>query len=166
MGWDYMYTNGIKVNAKEMLDKAFSKSTRVLKSCMRGSVYYAAIELEENGEKQTTAYVVLTRQNKDGFGTKFMSETVGPVESNCPLSILNLLTPIDSKYANEWRKRCRENASKPKLGKLPIGTRIQMKDGTILICEAPSHQFKTKWWRKEGELKYIPKRYIGEFTLL
>jgi hypothetical protein len=36
-----------------------------------------------------------------------MDETCGPYEKKCPLSILNLLTPTDNEWANEWRKQCR-----------------------------------------------------------
>lgn len=36
-----------------------------------------------------------------------MDETVGPRIDNCPEHILDLLTPTDQEWANEWRQRCR-----------------------------------------------------------
>lgn len=57
--------------------------------------------------------------------TKMVSEDMGPYEKDCPLRILDKLTPLDemegwnNSYAAEWREACRENAalkaSQPKL---------------------------------------------------
>ena len=53
------------------------------------------------------------------FGYKDMSEDMGPCEAECPVAILDLLTPTDREYALNWRRRCREfaatRAAKPKL---------------------------------------------------
>ena len=38
-----------------------------------------------------------------------MGESSGPCEDHCPASILSLLSPTDSEYANNWRERCRKN---------------------------------------------------------
>ena len=37
---------------------------------------------------------------------------MGPCERECPVSILNLLSARDDKWAIEWRAACRENAAK------------------------------------------------------
>ena len=102
---------------------------RVLKSAMVGSVYYAAVTTEVAGQPtKVFAVVFLTcgRTKHDGciWGYKDMDETMGPCESKCPASILALLTPTDSKYANEWRERCRKNiaeaADRRKNGPKPL----------------------------------------------
>jgi hypothetical protein len=36
---------------------------------------------------------------------------MGPRECDCPNSILDLLSPTDHQYAQEWRARCRHNAA-------------------------------------------------------
>lgn len=41
------------------------------------------------------------------FGIKDMDETVGPCECECPARILDLLTPTEYDYANQWRANCR-----------------------------------------------------------
>ena len=89
-------------------------SHRVLKSAMVGSTYYAAVTTERKGEPtKVWAAVFLTcgRTRHDGtiWGYKDMDETVGPCEDKCPASILALLTPTDSDWANQWRERCRKN---------------------------------------------------------
>ena len=87
---------------------------RVLKSAMVGSTYYGAVATDKPGQPTIVwAAVFLTcgKVKHDGciWGYKDMDETVGPCESKCPASILALLTPTDSKWANEWRERCRKN---------------------------------------------------------
>ena len=87
-------------------------SGEVLKSTMVGSTYYAAVR---NNKGEVWAAVFLTCGKwKDGtvWGYKDMDETMGPNEDKCPASILALLTPTDSQWANEWRERCRQNIAK------------------------------------------------------
>ena len=49
------------------------------------------------------------------FSYKDMSEDMGPLYSDCPESILNLLTPTDNKRALAWRQKCRQRLNKPPL---------------------------------------------------
>lgn len=104
-------------------------SFKVLKSAMVGSTYYGAVRIEKPGqEPKVTAAVFLTcgrtKHDHTIWGYKDMDETVGPCESKCPASILALLTPTDSKWANEWRERCRKNiaeaAERRKNGPKPL----------------------------------------------
>lgn len=104
-------------------------TNKVLKSAMVGSVYYAAVQTDKPGrESSVWAAVFLTcgMVKHDGciWGYKDMDETVGPCESKCPASILALLTPTDSQWANEWRERCRKNiaeaAERRKNGPRPL----------------------------------------------
>ena len=90
---------------------------RVLASALvRLRTFYAAVEQidKATGERQVWAAVILVDPRKDSFGWKDMDETCGPCEAECPAKILDLLTPTDSDYANEWRARCRENLERSK----------------------------------------------------
>lgn len=120
MGWSFHY--GVPASPKDELDKLLTWTSengnqhRVLKSAFVGSTYYAAVETAvAGGGRSVWAAVCLTKtdRRKDEWGHKDMSEDMGPVESKCPMSILKLLTPTKSDYANEWRKRCVAHASKP-----------------------------------------------------
>jgi hypothetical protein len=56
-----------------------------------------------------------------------MDETMGPVESRCPERILDLLTPTDSEYANEWRARCRAfHAASKARPKIKVGMKLEL----------------------------------------
>lgn len=154
MGWTSYHapatyntkTNRYVVDRKAECDKLFNCDMiknrgkyEVLKSRMVGSTYYAAVKMtryatETEPEKtQVIAAIVLTSvSNKDyfNFSYKDMDETVGPYNYDCPKSILDLLTPTDSEWANNWRKQCYENIAAKKnhdgLNKLPIGSVIEV----------------------------------------
>lgn len=133
MGWTHCF-DGIRkpngeIDRRRECDKIFTWVSRderwnvrcgcrVLKSAMVGSVYYAAVERYNNytGFRDVGAAVCLTcgRTRWDGtaWGYKDMDETMGPYYYDCPVSILNLLSPTDNQTANEWREECRRHAAK------------------------------------------------------
>lgn len=132
MGWTHCFDclrkpNG-EIDRRRECDRLFTweerderwnvtRGVRVVNSAMVGSVYYAAVEIRRpaKGIRKVGAVVCLTcgRTRHDGtaWGYKDMDETMGPCEDKCPVSILDLLTPTDSQWANEWRDRCRKNAA-------------------------------------------------------
>lgn len=196
MGWTSYhathYKNG-KVDRKAECDAYFMEGSsagfcRVVKSAVVGTVYYAAVEnLKRYGKKQPDgtqpiedipeaerfvwAAVFLTSvDNKDyhNFSYKDMSEDMGPCECRCPESVLKLLSPTDSQWANEWRERCRENAKREKspdaLHNLPVGAviRCRLHDGseTEFMKHPPAYQFKRPFWYNRENGTYIPSKRI------
>lgn len=79
--------------------------------------YYAAVEqVRPDTHRKVLAVVCLVRYNpRDAegyiFGYKDMTEHMGPCEAECPVAILDLLTPTDAEYAVTWRERCRAAVS-------------------------------------------------------
>lgn len=128
MGWLFMPFTAMAghASAKSYLDAQFTydqaheDGTRqgleiLASSCPGNRVYYAAAQLTTNGVPgDVFAIICLIRWNPrsaDGhqFGYKSMDESAGPCEAQCPARILDLLTPTDREYANDWRARCRVN---------------------------------------------------------
>ena len=192
MGWTEthatFYKNG-KVDRKAECDAICTYTnekvtSRVLKSAMVSTVYYAAVEQIREGVREVFAAVFLTSGSLCGypyfnFSYKDMSEDWCPCEQDCPVSILKLLTPTDSEYANEWRQKCYENAEKKKaarkdphnINNLAVGTRIRFTayNGKLyeIVKMAPSYQFKRAWWYMPDENKYIPaKRIPKDFEIV
>ncbi len=96
-------------------DAASGERHEIIASATVGSTWYAAVKHTlTNGTFRTFALVCLTskgsRRPHDGFGYKDMTENMGPCECSCPMRILDLLTPTDAEYANDWRQRCRDRA--------------------------------------------------------
>ena len=149
----------------------------VLKSCMVGSTYYAAVrrtrfETETEFENiYVFAAIVLTSvNNKDwfNFSYKDMDETVGPYQYDCPKSILDLLYPTDNEYAKKWRERCHITLEKKKnpdaLGNLPVGSEIKYvnhKGEEVILFKHPAaYQFKRPFWMCMNRDAYISPKHI------
>ena len=173
MGWTSYhathYKNG-RVDRKAECDAYFMEGLNkgyydILKSSMKGSVYYAAVKPlkkyseDINGNKiivdipletqQVFGIVFLTQvDTKDyhNFSYKDMDETMGPCYYDCPKSILDLLSPTNNEYANNWRAKCREQIAKKtnpnSLNKLPFNSIIQV-----------TMPFDTIYFRKGDKVK-------------
>ncbi len=123
MGWLYMQSLKGHSGPRQYLDAQFTferpdATSKVLRSALVGnSVYYAAVEQTiATGEREVFALICLVRYNprdREGyiFGYKDMTEGMGPYECDCPVAILDLLTPTDRPYALQWRARCRATAA-------------------------------------------------------
>lgn len=176
MGWTGYYPgyfkNG-KVDRKAELDDVFTwenegRKVSVVKSSMVGTVYYAAVRIQHEamGQDEVIGAVALTQMCKGEFRYKDMEESMLPYYFDCPVGILNLLTPTDNENANEWRRLCREkHAKKKERAPIPVGTVIEFQRGgkTIrAVKHAPAYQFKRPFWMKVGAFEYIPHTRIPE----
>ncbi len=127
MGWLEMQNMGSHSTPKAYLENQYTVRQghlvqSVLKSATVGRAWYAAIQLldEDAGTRKVSAAICLFRYKpraRDGyiFGYKDMSESMGPCETQCPESILDLLTETDKEYAIKWRAECREHHARRKL---------------------------------------------------
>ena len=184
MGWTFTHISG-RIDRRAEVDKELTwretsetygeVNVRVLKSTMRGSIYYGAVERTDNAGRTVFGAVALTavdNRSYYNFGFKMMDETMGPVECRCPKSILDLLTETGNEYAMDWRRRCREEfekPSKPSLAKLPIGALIRVSafgKEYEAVKRGPNHQFKTCWFYIPAMNQYISKKHIQNFTVL
>lgn len=170
MGWlEYSATcfdkNG-NIDRRAECEKLIGDFYKVEKGLMVGRTYFAAvtkIKKDVNGvtmnipkdEQVTFAAITLTwaDNKKHLFAYKGMDESFGPSDIRCPESILDLLSPTDDKFAQEWRINCRRyNKQKKELSNLPIGSRIRVtlnNNEMILVKSAPHYQFKTWFWEIE-----------------
>lgn len=112
----------------------------------KGAVWYAAVRaepaagrletgLDPTGHFETDATggyvfasVFLTTAGRGEWGYKDMDESSGPVESEAPAKLLDLLSPTTAKYALAWRKRCRNNAAR---------NNRRLKPGDVIRFTAP-----------------------------
>lgn len=200
MGWT-SYSVEVKhkgtkryINRKEECDKLFNQDMigkvgkyEVLRSTVVGSTYYAAVKKTKfatETEPETSSVfgaVVLTRTNINepyNFSYKDMDETCGPCYHDCPNAILDLLSPTDNEYANEWRQKCREKTrfkSLPtNLNKLPVGTKIKFlapfdmklyKKGDEIIVWKAKRSVKGTYWI-DGHYAYPAKVIGNEYEII
>lgn len=172
MGWDFCHAKYYKPNGsvdrKAECDARFTWGTyKVLKSSMKGTTYYAAVD---DGKGNIFAVVALTagqdRHNPYfNFGLKSMSEDMHPFFYDCPKGILDLLTGTDNQSANEWRSKCREKKlSGNWLKNLNIGDKIIWNEKRVLTKHAPAYQFRTWFWYDEDNNTYIQKKRVTEMN--
>lgn len=178
MGWTstnvkVKYKNGKPyIDRKEECDKLYNQPMvtmesnkpigkyEVLKSSMKGSIYYAAVKKTKFSEpEKATVFAAICMTSvklKDhfNFSYKDMDETCGPYYYDCPAGILELLSPTNNEYALNWRKKCIEKAEETRnpysLGNLPVGSIVKFK--------AP---FEMKQFKK-GEEVTVQKMHVGK----
>ncbi len=180
MGWLSMTLSGMgdAPTPKQYLDKQFTYERdaadglpfhgyRVLASaCSR--TYYAAVQsYGESGPGRVVAVICLVRWNpraSDGyvFGYKDLSETAGPYESDCPLRILDLLSPTDNPVALDWRRRCHEGLLRRKRY-IPDGALIRFAN-SISFTDGSSHQVM-RVRREKNKILLSPKDGLGCYTV-
>ena len=198
MGWTsyeatYFKKNG-DIDRKAECDAYFMRDNaghyKVLKSSMKGTVYYAAVTTltkyigkDENGKsmyesipedkQEVWAAVFLTRTEEGQyFHYKDQDETAGPCEDHCPKCILDLLSNTDHELALDWRKRCRKNIQKSnklsKLDRLKNGSVIRFPsilsftNGINVGDEMTLTKINRKWiYEKYGTRYSLKKTYIN-----
>lgn len=189
----YKFQEGSKLTFKQELDSHYTFHSydehwnaiwcNVVKSVIVGTVYYAAVKVEEfetilkdnRTKKKKTQIIAVVgkvyKRKSDEFDyfVEFLEESQYPQYFDCPECILNLLTETDDKWALQWRFRCRETLmfkyNTPSLKDLPYGSIIQvpLKDGGFVKLKKmpPNNQFKTYWWLDESTNCYCSKRRLG-----
>lgn len=108
MGWTTLYREP-GLSHKQFLQKEFRFGDDLLACAAVDKVIYAAVKVPENNK--VIALVILTAwypKSHFNFGYKDMDESMGPIASKCPDTILDLLSPPEHDYAIAWRERCRE----------------------------------------------------------
>lgn len=119
MGWTF--TNRPKgMTTRAFFEQEWSIGTdqatgEFLGTAIVGSTFYAAVRTIKTGEVWALVCSTQRARGYYNFGYKEMDEGMGPNEAQMPAKLLDLLTPTDSQWANDWRARCRSNAHKAAL---------------------------------------------------
>lgn len=115
MGWLFSHRDR-GISTEDYLAQSLGTDGKIVASSSHLNVSYLAVETAAG----ISAVVVLTQWDPRGwhnFGTKWIDESMGPVQARCPARILDLLSPVSElysgspsqqRYATEWRDACRE----------------------------------------------------------
>lgn len=103
-----------------------------------GGTFYAAVR-EKLSDEVWALVVATTGRPGSSFGWKEMEESMGPVESECPTEILDLLSPTTEEHALAWRARCR--ARLQRLAAAIPGARVRF-EAEFLTPEGPCREFE------------------------
>lgn len=124
----------------------------ILASSTIKGVYYAAVRNDDTG--WVWALVIKTHRaprSYHNFGWKSMDETMGPCYYDAPAKVLDLLSPTESEYANEWRARCRELAAKT----LTAGQTIRVPQPLTFWVGVTKHKVSEFTYNPQGRRKAI-----------
>lgn len=156
-----------------------SMISQIIKVSAVGTTVYAAMEdIEKESGKRTVSAVVFptafeTINGCHDFYYKWIGESAGPNENECPACILKLLTPTDSEWANHWRKECWENVTKRseriRIGKLPVGTKIRTDVDTYTKTYAYTKNSRGRrelWIGSNGRYNFLTRILKNEYTVI
>lgn len=117
---------------------------------------------EHDGQRWACLYLLRgspkVKNDPYNWGYKDVCESMGPNEISFPYTWLDLLTPTDSKYANEWRARVKARGEK--LQKAKLGSKWRGYGHTFEIIERRS---PTSFLAKDeyGETRWLTSRNIS-----
>jgi len=186
MGWLFQYkplqsSEIVPYLIKEVSGETDHMRVEIVDSAKVGGTVYLAAKVTDKATDTayTTAYVILFKNSqKDGFGYKDMSETMGPCEASAPDRLLAKLSPVDDlpshpearAWAQKWRTACVE-------GRKAKATARKMSDalkaGDVIRTAAPlsfgSKSFQTfkrsESWAGKG-LVFSALHETGEHAML
>ena len=152
MGWLFGWNT-----RKDLVERLCEgNGVKTLKRCFKGNNMWAVQEAP-NGIVFAVLYLIKgpaygNKNDRHGWGYKDVDETMGPCQYDFPVSWLDLLSPIESEYAIEWRQAVRKRAAE--MARHKIGTTWRRHDGstwTIVRRRSPSSLLvKDQWgdsWR-------------------
>lgn len=153
MGTTYVNDTAHLTPSEFMRKQIECERNRILALSIKGSVAYMACQYRDD-EGKSHVYGLVCQLYKDGDdrGYKPVEETMGPYECDCPKKILDMLSPTDSQYANEWRTRCRQRLA---------NKQSRPKEGQIIRFE---HPLKFSDGSKENEFTVRKRPYRGRNT--
>ena len=116
---------------------------KVLDIAKRGAVYYLLLQGKDGSVSISVVLTHKRRASKYDYESevvfKFLSESMGPRETDAPLKWLDRLTPTDSQWANEYRASVRQRHERKaaerkapkedKLGYFRLRTPVQIAGG-------------------------------------
>lgn len=141
MGWLFS-TNWTRKTLVEHLISG--NGVKTIKSCSVGNNLWCVHEFQDKEDKPVRwacLYLIKgpaygNKNDKYGWGYKDVDESMGPCEINFPYTWLDLLSPIESEYANDWRALVKARGEKCK--SMTIGSKWKWGDQILQITKRRS----------------------------
>lgn len=105
MGWSFGWDSKKELVDLASQDSFYSAGYKHLKTRVVGNNLWSAIQ-KPDGEVMISLVKLQCAEGEWGY--KAMSDSMGPYEYNCPLSLISMTTTSSSAAATEWRENVRE----------------------------------------------------------
>lgn len=119
MGWSFSYGWSNPSDVKRDLLRDYEGNDRVdvlaHKSTCYGRHWWVALKSKETGKSFIVLHL-LARGSYGEWGYKDIDEQMGPVDVDCPVSLLDMTTEPTEGCAVAWRARVRGNAARKQTG--------------------------------------------------
>ena len=102
MGWFSNYLWKQKEDVIKELDSGFTNNAKLVRSSTVGNNHWQLIELDDG--KRLIVLNILNKNPNGIWSYKPIDEEMGPLELNCPVTILNQATETDNEFAKKWRR--------------------------------------------------------------
>lgn len=111
MGW---MSFSMHKPVKEWFKEIMNDNVEVLDiAIVKRNTLYAALKVKATNEVFCVVYLLRWSKGMYNFSYKDMSEFCGPCETECPLRIMRLLTPLnDTNDVNGWARNWRDKVYK------------------------------------------------------
>lgn len=128
MGWLFGWRTRREL-INHLVKELNNEHHKLHKHCFVGNTMWGVIEDLRSNQKVVLCILMAGRNHsRHGWGYKDMDETMGPCETSCPVSYLELATPPPKgEYVQPWREKVRRHHRK-----LVVGQRY-----TLLNCKIP-----------------------------
>lgn len=149
MGWTFYHRPAGQTDRQHFESELglAKRDLKILESATKNGTFYAAVQ-DPDGSVWALVILIQRVRGEYNFGYKDMDETVGPAVHDCPAKVLDLLTPTDSQWANEWRVKCRATlARNAQVKALVNGTVIELEKPVTFANDVSVQRFE---YRKEG----------------
>lgn len=189
----YQYTDrnniclrkGRYYNVRESMDalltlRTTNRDRRVIRSCVKHSVYYAVVKVKYAATKTEMTYaqvcpvkVVPTPGDETYLlGFDLLSERENPKHHDFPVSWLNLLSETNDKYALAWREGVKKAHSaayekantRDILNKLPLGSVVRLDNGEE-VTKVRRPGYVRPVWRSAQDIHHI-KYVLNHFGFI
>lgn len=167
------YRNG-RVDVKAECDEYMNDTHNVvLRSTMRGSIYYALVYHKGSERREPHKYIMTAKTStaRGEFYIKEVSEDMGPAWSDCPVSYLDAADAPINDWARAWRDECRARAARKKrIGKaerviwhVPAESGITFMGESLAGRSIPLRRDTRKWWASiDGLTVRVPLKYVSD----
>ena len=160
MGWDFSMGATKKSVIADLMKGWESETSKVvsLAHCTKGNILWGVMETTTKATGETRKWIscsILGAEKDFGWGSKDMTESMGPCYYTCPLSYLEMVPAA----SEEWRTKVRAYHTKMNV-KLKVGDRVKLSEG----CnpgEMTVTSLKPLRAVANGTTYRLPKRYLA-----
>lgn len=112
----------------------WSAGTTLLQACTKGNHHWY---LAKTGDTIWIGLDLMQGGGRNqGWGYKDMDETVGPYQTDCPISYINKASPTEHEYANAWRKKvCEHHATRKARPAYASSMRVELNNVVYTLIE-------------------------------